>query len=173
MAIAPSTSAVSSVALTVPRTGIDLTVVGGFVAEQSETPTENRWTVYGLAGRAMNFSWKRRIDDRRASLPLRTRAKITELVALGEETSLITASVRIDVVEGVAREVAIATPEGVTVNNVTGATVGRLVAGAGHADRDLPRAADRRHLGPRRRRNANAARRFDRRSDSAHAVGRA
>ncbi len=75
MAIAPSTSAVSSVALTVPRTGIDLTVVGGFVAEQSETPTENRWTVYGLAGRAMNFSWKRRIDDRRASLPLRTRAR--------------------------------------------------------------------------------------------------
>ena len=123
MAIAPSTSAVSSVALTVPRTGIDLTVVGGFVAQQSETPTENRWTVYGLTGRAMSFSWKRRIDDRRASLPLRTRARITELVALGEETTLITANVRIDVVEGVAREVAIATPEGVTVNNVTGATV--------------------------------------------------
>ena len=30
---------------------------------------------------------------------------------------------RVDVVEGVAREIAITTPEGVTVNNVTGATV--------------------------------------------------
>jgi hypothetical protein len=123
MTLAPSTSALSSVALTVPRAGIDLTVAGGFVAEQAETPAENRWTVYGSPGRPLNFSWKRRIDDRRTSLPLRARARITELVALGEETSQLTASVRIDVTQGIAREVVLATPEGVTVNNVTGATV--------------------------------------------------
>jgi hypothetical protein len=35
MTLPPSTSAVSSIALTVPRTGVDLTVAGGFVAEQT------------------------------------------------------------------------------------------------------------------------------------------
>ena len=123
MTLPPSASALSAVTLTVPRTGVDLTVSGGFVAEQTESATENRWTVYGAPGRPLAFSWKRKIDDRRSTLPLRTRARITELVALGEETSQITASVRIEVVQGLARDVVLSTPEGVTVNQVTGATV--------------------------------------------------
>jgi len=123
MTLPASASALSSIALTVPRTGVDLTVGGGFVAEQIESTTESRWTVYGSPGRPLSFSWKRRIDDRRSTLPLRVRARITQLVALGEDTSPITASVRIEVVQGLAREVVIATPDGVTVNQVTGATV--------------------------------------------------
>jgi hypothetical protein len=130
MTLPPSTSAVSSISLTVPRTGVDLTVAGGFVAEQTESATDNRWTVYGSPGRPLTFSWRRKIDDRRAQLPLRTRARITELVALGEESSPITASVRVEVVQGQAREIVIATPNGVTVNQVTGATV----ADWSHAD---------------------------------------
>ena len=64
------------------------------------------------------------MDDRRATLPFRARARITELVALGEDSTQITASVRLEVVQGVAREIQLATPEGVAVNQVSGATVG-------------------------------------------------
>ena len=123
MTLPPSASALSAVTLTVPRAGVDLTVSGGFVAEQSESATENRWIVYGAPGSPLAFSWKRKIDDRRSTLPLRTRARVTQLVALGEESSQITASVRIEVVQGLARDVVLSTPEGVTVNQVTGATV--------------------------------------------------
>ena len=130
MTLPPSTSAVSSITLTVPRTGVDLTVAGGFVAEQTESATDNRWTVYGSPGRPLTFSWKRKIDDRRSTMPLRARARITELVALGEEASPITASVRVDIVQGLAREIVLSTPDGVTVNQVTGATV----ADWSHAD---------------------------------------
>src|SRR5262245_15432583 len=119
MTLPASSSALSAVTLVVPRTGIDLTVGGGFVAEQAESNTENRWTVYGSPGRPLTFSWQRRIDDRRQTLPLRARARITELVALGEETSPITASVRVDVSQGLAREIVLSMPEAVSVNNVT------------------------------------------------------
>jgi hypothetical protein len=123
MTLPPSPSAVSAVTLTVPRAGVDLTVAGGFVAEQVESTTDNRWTVYGSPGNPLKFSWKRRIDDRRASMPLRVRTRITELVALGEDASPITTSVRVEVVQGLAREIVLAMPQGVTVNQVTGATV--------------------------------------------------
>jgi hypothetical protein len=123
MTLPASASALSAVTLIVPRTGVDLSVSGGFVAEQSEANSENRWVVYGSPGRPLTFSWKRKIDDRRASMPLRARARITELVALGEETSHITASVRLEVVQGVAREIALATPAGVAINQVAGASV--------------------------------------------------
>ena len=53
----------SAVSLIVPRTGVDLTVSGGFVAEQTETNAENRWMVYGLPGRPLRFSWKRKIEQ--------------------------------------------------------------------------------------------------------------
>ena len=86
IALPPTPSAVSAVTLVIPRTGVDLTVSGGLVAEQVETAGETRWIAYGNAGHSLTFSWKRRSDDRRASLPLRTRARITELVALGEDT---------------------------------------------------------------------------------------
>jgi hypothetical protein len=123
MTLPPSASALSSVTLTVPRTGVDLTVGGAFVAEQTETATDNRWIAYGAPGRPMTFSWRRKIDDRRSTLPLRSRARVTELVALGEDSTQITASVRLEIVQGLAREVVLATPDGVTINQVSGATV--------------------------------------------------
>jgi hypothetical protein len=118
-----SASALSAVTLIVPRTGLDLTVSGGFVAEQTEGTAENRWLVYGTPSRPIRFSWKRRVDDRRASLPLRTRARLTQLVAIGEDTSLITASLALEVVQGAAREVVLAVPEGIAINQVSGSSV--------------------------------------------------
>ena len=115
--------ALSAVTLTIPRTGVDLSVSGGFIVEQSESSGESRWIAYGTPGRPLTFSWKRKADDRRSTLPLKTRARITELVALGEESTQITASVRVEVTQGVARQTLVALPDGLVVNQVAGATV--------------------------------------------------
>ena len=123
MTLPPCSSALSAVTLVIPRTGVDLSVGGGFIAEQSEAAGESRWVVYGNPVRPMTLSWKRKVDDRRAALPLRMRGRITELVALAEDTSLVTASVRLDVVQGVASQIAVGLPDGLVVNQVAGATV--------------------------------------------------
>jgi hypothetical protein len=124
IALPPSGSALSAVTLIVPRTSVDLTVTGGFLAEQTESAAESRWVVYGSPGRPLAFTWKRKADDRRATLPLRARARIIELVALGEETSQVTASVRVEVTQGIARQVVLWLPDGLVVNQVQGANVG-------------------------------------------------
>ncbi|MGB2717980.1 MAG: hypothetical protein WBC51_27585 [Vicinamibacterales bacterium] len=123
IALPPSGSAVSAVTLVIPRTSVDLTVAGGFIAEHAENAGETRWVVYGNAGRGLTFSWKRRADDRRSTLPLRTRARITELVALGEDASQVTASVRLEVTQGAARDATVSLPEGLIVNQVAGGEV--------------------------------------------------
>jgi len=124
IALPPSGSALSAVTLIVPRTSVDLSVTGGFLAEQTESAAESRWVVYGSPGRPLAFTWKRKADDRRATLPLRARARITELVALGEETSQVTASVRVEVTQGIARQIVLSLPDGLVVNQVQGANVG-------------------------------------------------
>ena len=116
-------SAVSRVALALPRGGVDLSVSGGFVAEREEAASQTRWTVFGRANQPLTLSWKRRADDRRAAQALRLRARVAELVTLGEEVSSIFATVRVEVVQGLAREVALALPEGLAVNQVSGPTV--------------------------------------------------
>jgi hypothetical protein len=123
MTLPVSASALSAVTLAIPRTGVDLTVVGGLVAERTESGTESRWVVYGTPGRALTFAWKRKADDRRALLSLHTRAQITELVALGEDSTQVTTSVRLEVTQGVARKVALALPADLVVNQVAGAMV--------------------------------------------------
>jgi hypothetical protein len=64
------------------------------------------------------------VDDRRAELPVRLRARLTTLAGVNEELCLTTTAVRVDVVQGLAREVALALPAGFVVNQVTGSTVG-------------------------------------------------
>jgi hypothetical protein len=123
MTLLPCASALSSVTLVIARTAVELSVTGGFVAEQAESGGESRWVVYGNPDRPMVFAWRRRADDRRATLPLRARARVTELVALGEDSSQVTASVHLEVVQGAARQVELAIPDGLAVNQVAGATV--------------------------------------------------
>lgn len=124
MTLPASGSALSAVTLVIPRTSVDLSVNGGFVSDRAETATESRWVVCGTPGRPLAFTWKKKADDRRTTLPLRSRARITELVALGEESSQVAASVRVEVTQGVAREVELSLPAGLIVNQVQGATVG-------------------------------------------------
>jgi hypothetical protein len=119
----PSSAPMSRVSLTVPRTGIDLAVTGGFTANHDDTGAESRWTVVGRPNQPLGLSWKRKLDDRRSDQPLRVRARVTELVALGEETASITASVRVEVQQGVARDAVVALPAGIAVNQVNGPTI--------------------------------------------------
>ena len=114
---------VSRATLSLPRGGIDLTIVGGFISEQSESTTESRWTAFGRAGHPLTISWKRKADDRRAEMPLRYRARVASSIGLGEEVSSISSVVRVEVQQGLAREVSVAVPPGVVVNQVNGATV--------------------------------------------------
>ena len=115
--------ALSAVTLTIPRTGVDLSVSGGFIAEQRESGGETTWVAYGTPGRPLTFSWKRKADDRRSTLPLKTRARVTELVALGEDSTQISTSVRVEVTQGLARQAQVALPDGLVVNQVAGAAV--------------------------------------------------
>jgi hypothetical protein len=123
IALPPTGSGVSAVSLVIPRQGIDLTVNGGFVGDQTTTAKESRWVIHGSPSRAMTLSWKRKTDDRRATLPLRVRARVTELVVLGEESTAVTIGTRLEVLQGLARDAVLATPEGMAVNLVSGATV--------------------------------------------------
>src|SRR5262249_40880603 len=122
--IPASASPISRATLVVPRGGVDLTANGGFVADHTEAANESRWTACGRPNQPLALSWKRKVDDRRAEQPLRVRVRTTEIVGLGEETCQISASVRVEVVQGLAREVVLAVPPGLAVNQVTGATVG-------------------------------------------------
>ena len=120
----PSSAApVSRATLSLPRGGVDLTVTGGFVSERSESAAESRWTALGRANQALTFSWKRKADDRRAEMALRYRARVASSIGLGEEVSSISTVVSVEVLQGLAREITVALPPGLVVNQVNGATV--------------------------------------------------
>ena len=122
---------ISRVRVTLPRTGVELTVNGGFISERSESEGDSRWAVLGRAHQRLGISWKRRVDDRRDQQPLRFRANVTTLVGLGEEISTIATTVRAEVQQGVAREISLAVPAGVVINQVVGATVADWETGGG------------------------------------------
>jgi hypothetical protein len=119
----PSSSPISRARMTLPTNGVELTAGGGFIAERAETANESRWTVYGRPNAPLALTWKRRVDDRRAEQPLRVRARITELVAIGEDSSQVSAAVRVEVLQGLARDVTLTIPAGLVVNQVDGSTV--------------------------------------------------
>ena len=123
IALPSSAAPLSRAVLTLPRGGVELTVTGGFISERSESATESRWTALGRANQPLGFSWKRKVDDRRAEQALRFRARVTSVIGLGEEVSAISAVVRAEVQQGMAREVSLAIPAGVVINQVNGATV--------------------------------------------------
>ncbi len=123
MNLPPSPAAMSSVRLTVPRASVELTPSGGLVIDQQQTPTESRWIVQGAPGRPLAFSWRRRLEDRRAGLPVRSRASVHQMISLGEEASIITANVGAEILQGAAQQIVVTVPESVTVNNVSGPAV--------------------------------------------------
>src|SRR5262249_21342382 len=83
-----------------------------------------RWTAFGRPNQPLTLSWRRKVDDRRAEQPLRIRARVTEVMGLGEDACQVSATVRVEIVQGLAREVVLALPPGFVVNQVNGPTVG-------------------------------------------------
>ena len=95
IALPASPSPISRAALVLPTTGVDLALNGGFVSEHAETATESRWTAFGRPNQPLTLSWKRKVDDRRAELPLRVRARVTQVIGLGEDSCQVAAAVRV------------------------------------------------------------------------------
>ena len=124
VALPSSAAPIARAVFTLPRSGVDLTVSGGFVAERVESDGESRWTSYGRPGQPLTLAWRRKVDDRRSQQALRLRARVTSMIGLGEEVTQVASSVRIEVLQGLAREIALALPASVIVNQVNGAIVG-------------------------------------------------
>ena len=121
--IPPAPASVVEATLRIPRDGVDVTVTNGFVSEQTVTAGVSRWTAHGRANQPMTFAWRRRVDDQRATQPLRVRGAVTELVGLGEESTQITATAQLEVIQGLARTLTLAVPDGVVINQVSGPLV--------------------------------------------------
>jgi hypothetical protein len=120
----PSTaSGVTRASVRLPRQGVDIKLTGGLLAERSEPGAESKWLAYARGNEPLTFTWKRKTEDHRSSQALRLRGSLTELTGLGEDTTTIVAEVNVEVTQGAAREVHIALPDKVTVNQVSGATV--------------------------------------------------
>lgn len=131
IALPASPSPIERTTLVLPKSGVDLSLTGGFIADQTEAAGESRWTVFGRPNQPMTLSWKRKVDDRRADQPLRLRARVSEWIGLSEDSGQVTAAVRVEVFQGMAREVTLALPAGLVVNQVNGATVADWDASGG------------------------------------------
>ncbi len=98
---------------------VDVRVTGGFTPEKSSP----HWLAFAKGGEPLVFTWRKRIEERREELPLRMRGSLTQLLSLGEDSNAVSAEVTLDVVQGSAMQVKIAVPDGITINQVPGATV--------------------------------------------------
>lgn len=122
LTLPPSAGAVTRLALIVPRPGIDVAVSGGVLADRPQSQ-EAPWLVFGRTRQALTVTWKKRTDDSRSTQPLRWRGSVMQVAALGEEASPVTATVRVEVIQGLAQSVDVAIPDGLVVNQVSGALV--------------------------------------------------
>jgi hypothetical protein len=117
-----STAAVTQVTLTLPRKGVDLQAPGGLLLESAEGDV-SRFVAHGRSSAPWTLSWRRRVDDQRATVPLRLRATVTELVGLGEESAQVTAQVELEAAQGQTDRVRLVLPDGLAVNQVSGPLV--------------------------------------------------
>ena len=109
--------------LRLSRNGVDTKVSGGLLVEKSESASDSRWVAYARGNEPLVFTWRRKTEDHHASLPLRLRGSLTQLVSLGEDSTTIYAEANLEIVQGVANEVKIQLPDKVTINQVSGAMV--------------------------------------------------
>ena len=134
---------------------------------------ESRWTTFGRPNQPLTLSWKRKVDDRRAEQPLRTRARVTTLVGLGEDVSQVAAAVRRRSPAGPrarGRAGYSAGPRDQSGERRDGRRLGRHQR---HAARAAARSGHHRGIVRRAGRNARAARRRRRRAAPPRASGRA
>ncbi len=123
ISLPPAIAGITRASVQLPRQGVDMKLVGGFLAEKSASPTESKWVAYGRGNEPLIFSWWRKSEDHRSTQPLRLRGSLTEIVGLAEDTTSIQAEVDVEILQGAAHEMRIRLPEKVTVNQVSGAMV--------------------------------------------------
>ena len=123
LTLPPSPGGLVSAALTVPRSGVDVTVSGGLIVDRTPTGPALRVVSHASLGQALSLSWQRTRDTARIALPLRLRSTVQQVVGLGEEIAQVTARVTADVVQGTAAVLTVALPAGLAVNQVQGALV--------------------------------------------------
>jgi hypothetical protein len=120
----PSTaSGVTRATVQLPRQGVDIRLTGGLLAEKSEDGVESKWLAFGRGNEAMTFTWRRKLEDHRQTLPLRARGSLTQLTGLGEDATSVYAEVSLEVIQGAAKEARIQLPGKVTINQVSGAMI--------------------------------------------------
>jgi hypothetical protein len=120
----PSTaSGVTRASVRLPRQGVEIKLGGGLLAEKSESGKESKWLAYARGNEPLTFTWRRKTEDHRSTQALRMRGTLTELAGLSEDSTTVVAEVNVEVTQGAARDVHIALPDKVTINQVAGATV--------------------------------------------------
>jgi len=133
----PVTSAAASESLSLPATAsgitratvqisrpeVEVAVAGGLLTEKAEQFRETKWTAYGHGTEPLNFTWRRRTEDHRSTLPLRQRGSLIELVSLGEDSTAILAEINLEILQGAAQEEKLQLGENISINQVSGATV--------------------------------------------------
>jgi hypothetical protein len=134
---APVTSATASENLSLPATAsgithatiqlsrpeVDVMVSGGLLTEKSEQSRETKWSAYGRGTEPLGFTWHRKTEDHRSTLPLRQRGSLVQLVSLGEDSTAIVAEVNLEVLQGATQEEKLQLGDNISVNQVSGATV--------------------------------------------------
>ncbi|HET9314482.1 MAG TPA: hypothetical protein VFQ51_02790, partial [Vicinamibacteria bacterium] len=123
LSLPASGAALSRASLAIPRQGVDLALGGGFLSEKAETASATRFVAHGRAGDPLTFSWRRKAEEPKLMQPLRLRGGVTELVGLGEDGAQLSADVNLEVVQGQASGASLALPEGLVINEVSGALV--------------------------------------------------
>jgi hypothetical protein len=120
----PSTaSGVTRASVQLPRQGVDVKLAGGLLTEQSEAGAESKWLAYGRGNEPLTFTWRRKMDDHRQTLPLRMRGSLIQLIGLGEDATSIYAEADLDIIQGAAHQARIQLPANITINQVSGAMI--------------------------------------------------
>ena len=121
--VPPAPAALVEASLQIPRDGVEMTVANGFMSAQNQNTGTSRWTAYGRPNEPLTFLWRRRVDDQRAGQALRLRGSVVSLVGLGEDSTQLTATVQIEIQQGLARSITLDVPQGVAINQVSGPLV--------------------------------------------------
>ena len=123
IALPSSAAPLSRAVLTLPRGGVELTVTGGFISERSESATESRWTALGRAEPAARIFLEAegRRSPRRAAAAFPGARDPGDRAGRGSVGDLRGGARGIQ--QGMARELSLAIPAGLVVNQVNGATV--------------------------------------------------
>lgn len=120
----PATEAgITRATVQLARPEVDVNVSGGLLTEKSEQDRQSRWTAYGYGTEPLAFTWRRRVEDHRSTLPLRQRGSLVEMVSLGEDSTSIAAEVNLEVVQGSSQEAKLQLGDNININQVSGATV--------------------------------------------------